>query len=106
MKKANYELGNVDDLSKKYAGSFSAPPRSVREKVKAGQMVKLSFTIPTKRLQELGGERMWVSVQKKSRTGIYTGKLANCPVLVDGLRMGDLVSFGPENIYDILGPPE
>lgn len=83
--------------------SFEIPSRDVRESLSPGYFAKLIFVakLPP------AGERMWVEITKKTRTG-YIGVLKNTPVtppLKDILLTGDEVVFGPEHIASI-SPPE
>jgi hypothetical protein len=83
--------------------TFDIPSRDVRESLTPGYFAKLIFVakLPP------AGERMWVEIRKKTKTG-YVGVLKNTPValaLKDILLSGDEVIFGPEHIVSI-SPPE
>lgn len=83
--------------------TFIIPSRDVRESLSPGYFAKLIFVakLPP------AGERMWVEITKKTRTG-YIGILKNAPVtppLKDILLSGDEIVFGPEHIAGVT-PPE
>ena len=73
-------------------------PRSDREWLRTGDMVKLVF------LTKAGGERMWVCVTERAGDR-YTGTLDNDPFITDDLHADDVVRFGPEHVIEIMKGP-
>ncbi len=91
-----WKLVNVEARAAEH-GSFKIPLRSQRENLRVGNLVKLVFIDPTRGMPN--GERMWVEVVAVE-VGRYRGELRNVPVLIEDLREGDLVEFGPEHVAD------
>ena len=79
------------------ADDYQQPPRSDREQLTAGDLVKLAFA-PTEpdRLTEW----MWVIVLARTAGG-YVGRLDNVPANIPSLQAGDDVRFGPEHVFKI-----
>ena len=80
--------------------SFEIPPRSERESLRAGDLVKLIFVDPTA-AGSSRGERLWVEITEAG-TERYLGRLRSSPVLIRGLREGNLVEFRPEHVATIM----
>jgi len=85
---------NAVAMAKAHPDTFDVPPRSKREGVRMGQLVKVCCC----------EERFWVEVTGALRLKkIYTGRIDNDLVHTDrhGLSYDDLVMFCPDNIYAI-----
>lgn len=81
--------------------TFNIPIQAARERLKVGMLAKLVFEID-KPVSGCTGERMWVKVASidPNLKLKYAGELVNTPVVVEGLKPGDAVEFGPEHVAD------
>lgn len=76
--------------------TFSIPRRIVRDSLRSGDRVKLLFQVDPPK-DWAGSERMWVEVIS-TRNGEYVGRLANTPVALSSLKLGDRVTFRAEHV--------
>lgn len=89
--------------------TFSIPEPSVRNGCEPGAVVKIGveFTNPKGRRRiypPCNGERFWVRVTAINPMGKrYRGEVDNDLLFTDahGLRLGDLVTFGPEHVLEV-----
>ena len=90
-------LVNVESMARKHPDTFKIADRSMRERHKKGDLVKLIWE---EKGRGAGGERMWVKVTEVARNGSvrYEGELNNAPVVVSDLELGDKVKFGPQHV--------
>lgn len=93
-----FHLRDADAAAAEAPYTFFIPLREERVQVSVGDLVKLGFEYEWE-TQKYGGERMWVSVTRKSGLD-FTGTLANDP-WEPGLEIGLEVSFGIGHILDI-----
>ncbi|KEZ51602.1 DUF2185 domain-containing protein [Metabacillus indicus] len=94
----NWYLDNVYDLNKESPYTFYVPSSEVLDKLVVDDYVKLIFV--TEKAEDDGyrGERMWVQITSINGKK-FKGKLDNEPHRLP-LEIGDVVSFGVENICD------
>lgn len=78
--------------------TFSIPRSDIRRSLEPGSRVKLLFAAGTG--DPPPAERMWVEVTQVQRER-YVGRLANEPVAIVDLTLGDEVTFGPEHVAAI-----
>lgn len=100
-----WELDNAEEKNLTYPDQFEIPSLEERRSVKVGQKVKLLFLF---QLEEEGRpviqcERMWVRLVRVS-VDRYEGKLLNKPYTSKLLRVGSVITFGPEHIATVLIP--
>ena len=96
-----WKLGSGVKSHAAHPDTFWLPAEKERIAVPPGMHVKLMF-----QMREGWGERMWVTVEKRTWRGRYTGTLNNVPVGIPRLNPGDRVRFSPEHIIDIVPPNE
>lgn len=101
----SWELADCEQMNAQHPRSFFIPPRSERESLRPGQLVKLIFELRERQLGLAGGERMWVQLTG-AEAGRYIGRLDNRPAVIRDLELGSLVSFGPEHIATIWSDEE
>lgn len=97
-----YTLDNGEELNREFPDTFWIPPRSERENLPPGELVKLIFRISLEEEQYV--ERMWVIV-KERKANAYIGELDNDPYCTTELRAGARVEFLPEHIIQIFEEP-
>jgi len=85
------QLVDAQQMAKTYPDTFHAPNNEELGNVKIGSSVKVCVN---------DEERLWVEVTSIDG-GQLKGKIDNCPVVIDDIKFGDLISFRKENIYDI-----
>jgi len=85
------QLVNAQEMAKAHPETFSAPDTEELGNVKIGSSVKVCIN---------DQERLWVEVTAIDG-GQLKGKIDNCPVVINDVQFGDLISFRKENIYDI-----
>lgn len=99
-----WHLESAEAQNDRHYSTFQIPERSLREDLRAKDMVKLIF-VGSRIGGKPAGERMWVEISSRSRTANgqveYKGKLKNHPATILGLRWGDEVVFGPEHVADV-----
>lgn len=64
---------------------------------KEGDLVKVRFE---EGIQDAGGERIWVLVEKVSDDGVCVGRLDNNPVVYPG-KVGDRVGFTKSQVISV-----
>jgi hypothetical protein len=94
----SFALEDGEQYHKKAPDTFEIPPKSARESLRPGQIVKLMFNIRAD--GESLVERMWVVVEGKEADG-YVGALDNQPVTTEKLRPGMRIRFQPKHIICI-----
>ncbi len=77
--------------------TFEIPTLEERLAVQPGDYAKVGFECED---QDLGGERMWVQVER-IEDGQWIGTLANDPMVIPSLRFGDEVRFEAKHIIGI-----
>jgi hypothetical protein len=91
-------LVDVEALHRKHPSTFPINALTERERVTAGQFVKLVWCGTG------SAERMWVKVVKREADGTYIGTLENNPVVFESkLKFGQAVHFAPRHIAVIGG---
>jgi hypothetical protein len=84
--------------------TFSIPRSDVRRGLARGARVKLLFGSGEPG-RPMSSERMWVEVVGTADGGDdderYVGRLANTPVVIEDLSLGDLIAFGPRHVAAI-----
>lgn len=85
----------------KYPDTFHVPPREVIRKLKPGDLVHLIFEIDVDDPHEPSGERMWVEIAEVLPNEAYLGELANEPVLIEDLEMGDEIEFDARHVIHL-----
>jgi len=93
-----YSLENGEARNHEYPETFEIPSRELREQLKAGDLVKLLFTLTNG--NDSQSERMWVIVTGGDSAG-YEGTLDNDPVSTDRIKSGLKVTFKPEHVISI-----
>lgn len=100
----SWHLESAETRNDRHYATFEIPERSLREDLRAKDLVKLIF-IGSMIGGKPAGERMWVEISSRSRKADgrieYKGKLKNHPATILGLRWGDEVVFGPEHVADV-----
>ena len=89
-------LLDAEAAHRENARTFSIPRRAVREALRPGDRVKLIFKVD----QPKGGvetERMWVEVVEVA-SDHYVGRLADDPLALTSLKLGDRIRFQPEHV--------
>jgi hypothetical protein len=94
----HFELDDGEARHEEAPETFYIPPRERRVNLQPGQLAKLGFRIEHDEAVDV--ERMWVLIDEVTATG-YIGSLNNQPTPTDELRIGALVTFGPEHIIRI-----
>lgn len=89
-------LFNGVELHNSSPNTFMIPSAADKEAIKPGDCVKLIFCGAECDMPE----RMWVVVTAIDGDR-FTGTLDNEPFVLDGIRFGDEVNFGPEHVIDI-----
>jgi hypothetical protein len=95
-----YTLTDVEAAHRTSHSRFAIPNARARKGVRVGHWVKLCFELPAPAPDGVIEERMWVRVQER-RGDRYRGTLDNEPTHITGLVHGDVVTFGPQHIFDI-----
>lgn len=80
----------------KNPSTFHIPPEEERKALAVGSFAKVGV------IDGDHVERMWFMVRSVV-DGKYIGELNNKPTLVS-MKFGDLLTFGPENVLDLMGP--
>lgn len=93
--KMPWKLDNAETRHRKHPVTYDIPTKAERNSLKKGQAAKVVF------IGRFGGERMWVEVVEVLGEGKYRGILANLPLCVPGLSMGDRVDFEAKHVIDI-----
>jgi uncharacterized protein YegJ (DUF2314 family) len=109
MASDGWELISAEDRNAAHPNTFQIPARENREALAPGDGAKLLFDIETRengRIVDRGVDRMWVIVRARIEGG-HVGVLDNDPGTAENvqLREGDVITFGPEHITDIVTPP-
>jgi len=91
-------LADGEALHAEHPRSFFIPDRERREALRPGELIKLEFQYGPHADSEDEGhvERMWVEVVDASH-----GILRNGPFRLQGLELGDHVTFGVEHVISI-----
>ncbi|MDA0179607.1 hypothetical protein OJ997_04810 [Solirubrobacter phytolaccae] len=91
-------LADGEALHAEHPRSFFIPTRERREALQPGELIKLEFQYGPHADSEGEGhvERMWVEVVEAGH-----GILRNGPFRIQGLELGDHVSFHPEHVISI-----
>ncbi len=84
-------LSDVQELSKSNPKTFEAPKESELEKIKVGDSVKVCIN---------NKERLWVHVTEVCGNNLK-GTIDNCPITLEEVSFGDLISFRKENVYSV-----
>lgn len=98
-----YAIRSAVALHRRYPSTFQIPPADVRRGLLPGDLAKLVFA---DRHDDRRSERMWVLVEAVDIDRRYHGRLASHPVVVDCLRHGDAVEFGPDDVADCEHPAD
>ena len=90
--KQSREIGNAQDMARRYPQTFSAPPEDDLTKLAVGHDVQIC----------VAGERFWIEITEVAYPK-FVGKVNNDLVYVEehGLDFGDLVNFEAKHIYKI-----
>jgi len=83
---------NAQQMAINYPDNFEVPDMEALSKIKIGDSVKVCVN---------GAERLWVEVTEIQDGDLLKGKIDNCPIIIDDISFGDLLSFKKENIYNI-----
>lgn len=94
-----WRLRNGVKLHEQYPETFWIPNEQVKNDIRPGDRVKLSFGLRG------GGERMWVEVNEV-RGPKLVGTLWNHPAFIPRLYAGDTIKFKRDHIIDVLPPRE
>lgn len=84
------------ERNRQHPATFQLPSPAELENVRVGDHVKLIW----ERTTEDGGERMWVRIDSHD-AGVYTGRLANVPVRITELSLGQTVQFERRHIIAV-----
>lgn len=74
------------------------PQYQLDERFDNGDIVKLIFLLP--KGSDVHAERMWVEILSMDEKGVFSGRLDNDPLYIQGLRYDDIVKFRRCHIYD------
>lgn len=105
-----WKLINVEERNAEFPDTFLIETRAARDSIAVGEFVKVA--VENRKFSDFrrtNAERFWVRIIKLT-CGRYDGVVDNDLVLTDahGLKCGDVISFGPENILSVTvpdGPP-
>lgn len=81
--------------------NFEIPSKFDREHIRIGDYAKVCFELKNPSHDRPGGERMWLELREVNN-GRFYGVLDNKPVVIQDIKWGDTVEFGPENIAGIM----
>ena len=98
-------LQDVEALHRSHPRTYSIPRSEQRLNLKVGQLVKLVFLVDPQTIGGATGERMWVCV-KEAKDDRYLGTLDNEPRIIETLKLGDEIHFGPEHVAALYCHPE
>ena len=94
-----WELEDVETVSKLNPSSFFIPDEKERKSQKKGDLVRLHFILTKAKENEPRAERMWVEITNRGLFGNkYIGVLTNQPVYLKTIKIGDQIKFEPKNI--------
>lgn len=94
--KIHPSLADGEKRNAKSSGTFEIPALSDRIALEPGDHAKVLLE------SEDGGERVWVEVTA-SDSGVYTGALANWPVVRDwGVEFGGVLCFEPRHVIGVM----
>jgi hypothetical protein len=96
---ARWWLEDAERLNERNPESFFIPPRSRRERLVAGDTVKLVFRFEPP-APNASAERMWVDVVEVGDDGCV-GELVNRPAYIQGLEPGSRIEFAPEHVASV-----
>jgi hypothetical protein len=95
----DWELEDVEATARAFPSSFFIPSRNERCAQAVGDEVRLHFVLTADGPDLPRAERMWVEiVDLDGDPPSYVGCLANQPLHISSLKVGDRVTFGPEHI--------
>lgn len=94
-----WKLINAREMNQAHPDTFYLPSTEELKSVKAGSIIKLGFDVIDAK-DTPGSERMWTVVTARDGDE-FVGKLDGHPVIIRGLKYGDVVHFRVDNIYDI-----
>ena len=97
----DYVLANAEDRQAESPRTFFIPPRSERDNLQPGDVVKLMFELVDAQDGDPAAERMWVQVDGREGA-TYVGVLTNTPGAITTISLGDRVEFGPEHVLTTL----
>lgn len=95
-----WTIANAEELLQREDGVYWIPDADIRNALRPGDHAKVVFRGHDQRLGDECIERMWVQTAEGGVTG-YRGVLDNKPACEFGLKLGDEVRFGSENIVDV-----
>lgn len=95
-----WTLEDTDKIAAAHKYTFYKPPRDIIALVKLGEVVKLIFCFESDDPEAPRAERMWVLVDEIDANGRFFGRLNNEPRWMEGLKLGDRVSFDASNIIN------
>jgi len=94
-----WRLMDGHKMNQSHPNTFHIPPTAEIENLKVGSIVKLGFDAIG--IEDApGSERMWVRVTGRSGHE-FVGELSNVPVVIRGLKYGDVIQFEANHILDI-----
>jgi hypothetical protein len=102
------ELVDGEAMHQKHPESFWMPPLKERRALERGDFAKLILR-PALDTGECAGERMWFMVVSRKRVGgdiMYRGRLDNTPVFLTRFKLGDLFTFYPRHVTNIIDKAE
>lgn len=90
-----YTLVNGEERAKNNPTTFQIPSDYQKSKVTISDFVKIGF-------EEEGGfgERMWVSVTKRTENS-FEGTLISVPLNLESIKHGDIVKFNSKHIIGV-----
>lgn len=93
MATARYTLTDAEQRAAEHPLTFNIPTKQERENLLPGDFAKMIFD---------ERERMWVEVSAQTEDGGYHGCLDNNPIVVTYLRRGDVVTFYPKHVIEVI----
>jgi len=103
MGRKTYTLIDGAKRHAKCPDTFEIPDADTRIKCKLGDVVKIGVEFKHDELP-VNGERFWVRIVRTLPSMFeYMGEVDNDLLFTDahGLRLGDLVTFGPEHVLEV-----
>jgi hypothetical protein len=100
--KPSYHLENIPAAQKKSgARKFIKPTSEEISSLKIGEKVRLFFVLDFETGDGCRAERMWVEISEIDGCN-FKGNLANQPVYIKDISIGDIVEFSDDNIATVL----
>ena len=96
----DWALKSAVEMAELHPGEFDLPSKKETASLKPGDFAKLIFSFVPKG-DGPSGQRMWVNIMSVHARGYYRGRLANDPLYAP-IKMGDWVTFDPDNILAVM----